>query len=138
MLVTSSPGTHVSIMKKDFKLAESYDNGETWHVVPGLWGTALNNIIFSPNTNEAFITGHRGTLIYDYEKFNYYAATKLTYKDAVKIVTLPRINEDGENVNNGKYIIAPEDVFNPRGKILQGWEYGGKLHAIGDNITISE
>ena len=136
MLLTSSPGTHVSIMNLDFKLAESYDNGETWHTVPGLWGTAMNNIIFSPYTNEAFITGHRGTIIYDYEKFNYYAPLYLSYGDQQKVITVPRTNENGESVNNGKFVIAPEDVFYPYGKKLQSWMYGEKCYSPGEWIEI--
>ena len=40
----------MSAMKNDYKLAESYDGGNTWHTVPGLWGGQFNNIIFFPST----------------------------------------------------------------------------------------
>ena len=138
MLITSSPGTHVNRMKNDFKLAESYDGGQSWHVVQGMWGGSFNNIIFSPYTDEAFITGHQGTIIYNYAKFNYYTAVDLCYSGLTKTITLPRINESGENVNGGKYIISPEDVFYPYGRKLAGWELFGKHYKTGAWIKIEE
>ena len=136
MLVTSYPGKLPSNMKNDFKLAESYDNGETWHTVPGLWGGDFTNIIFSPTTNEAFITGLSGTFIYDYEKFNYYQAVGLRYNGSVVMTTLPRVNDAGDNVNNGKYILAPEDVFLPAKMVFTGWTYNENTYMPGDKIEI--
>ncbi len=138
ILVTSSPGTYVTTMKNDYKLAESYDGGNTWHTVPGLWGGQFNNIIFSKTTDEAFITGHSGTFIYDYNKFNYYQLASLIHNDNVVKTTLQRVNSDGEHRNNGEYVISPGDIFSPTEKIFNGWIYGGTLYKKDDLITIGK
>ena len=57
---------------RDNKLSESYDNGKTWHTVPGLWGKQINEIKFVPNTTEVFIGTMAGVFIYDYAKLNYH------------------------------------------------------------------
>ena len=138
MLVASSPGTIPERMKYDFKVAESLDGGNTWHTVPGFWGSSLNRFIFSKTTNEVFVGTMGGLMIYDYEKFNYYTALVLTYGSKVLRMTVPRIDGNGNNVNNGAYVIAPEDVFKPFGKKLTGWEIGGKVYEIGQMIPILE
>lgn len=138
MLVTSYPGRIAGNMKADFKLAESYDGGETWHTVPGLWGGDFNNIIFSPTTNEAFITGLAGTFIYDYEKFNYYQNMEFRYDGQSIFKELPRVNENGENVNNGSFIIAPEDLFKPASKRFTGWKINGEIYMPGDKVLIPD
>lgn len=137
MLVTSAPGALLSNMKNDFKLAESYDGGETWHTVPGLWGGGFNNIVFSPTTDEAFIIGLAGTFIYDYNELNYHQAVKFTYNGQSVIKELLRVNENGENVNNGAYVLAPEDLFKPANKIFTGWDINGTIYQPGDKISIS-
>ena len=137
MLVASSPGKIPERMMYDFKVAESLDGGKTWHTVPGFWGSSINRFIFSKTTNEVFVATMGGLMIYDYEKFNYYTALVLTYGSKVLRMTVPRKDENGENVNNGAYVIAPEDVFKPFGKTLTGWEIGGKVYAPGQMIPIS-
>lgn len=138
MLVTSYPGRIAGNMKADFKLSESYDGGETWHTVPGLWGGDFNNIIFSPTTDEAFIIGLSGTFIYDYKKFNYYQGIEATYDGKTAKTTVRRVNENGENVNNGSFVIAPEDLFKPANKRFTGWDIDGKIYMPGDKIPISD
>lgn len=137
ILVTSYPGKISSNMKADFKLAESYDGGETWHTVPGLWGGDFNGIVFSPTTNEAFIIGLAGTFIYDYEKFNYYQAAELSYNGQSLKTTLPRVNDSGTNVNNGAYVIAPDDLFKPAKMKFTGYTYNGETYMTGDKIRIA-
>ena len=136
ILVTSYPGVYVDGMKDDFKLAESYDGGESFHTVPGFWGSQFNNIIFSKNTDEVFITGHQGTYIYDYTKFNYYQLLRLWHKDNCVKITLPRINHEGKNVNKGEFVKAPEDVFNLVNRELTGWRYKGILYKPGEKMPI--
>ena len=139
MLVTSYPGRIDNNMKADFKLAESYDGGESWHAVPGLWGGDFNNIIFSPTTNEAFIVGLAGTFIYDYEKFNYYQNMEFRYEGQSIFKELPRVNESGVNVNNGKYITAPEEsFFKPKNKRFTGWKINGEIYMPGDKVLIPD
>ena len=138
MLVTSYPGRIAGNMKADFKLAESYDGGETWHTVTGLWGGDFNNIIFSPTTDEVFITGLAGTFIYDYEKFNYYQNMEFRYDGQSIFKELPRVNENGENVNNGSFIIAPEDLFKPANKRFTGWNINGEIYMPGDKVSIPD
>lgn len=138
MLVGSSPGSIPYNMKNDFKVSESLDGGKTWHTVPGFWGSSINRFIFSKNTNEVFVGTMAGTFIYDYEKFNYYSLLKLIYGDKVHYMTVPRINMDGENVNNGEFVIAPSDVFYPRGKKLVGWEKDNLVYETGVWIPVSE
>ncbi len=137
ILVTSYPGKLTSLMKDDFKLAESYDGGNTWHTVPGLWGSQFNDIIFSPCTDEVFIPGHQGTFIYDYTKFNYYQFLRLWDNEACVKTTLPRLNEKNENVNNGSYIVAPENVFESK-KTFIGWKYNDIIYAPGEKIKIED
>ena len=79
-----------------------------------------------------------GTFIYDYEKFNYYTLLSLTYSGNVHYMTVPRINENGENVNNGRFIIAPPDVFYPLGKKMVGWEKDSVVYETGAWIPVSE
>ena len=138
ILVTSYPGRIAGNMKNDFKLSESYDGGESWHTVPGLWGGDFNKIVFSPKTNEAFITGLAGTFIYDYEKFNYYQSVQLCYDGQSIFKELPRVNADGENVNNGTYVIAPEDAFKPANKRFTGWDLNGEIYLPGTKILIKD
>lgn len=138
ILVTSSPGTYIATMKDDYKLAESYDGGNTWHVVPGLWGGLFNNIIFSKTTEEAFITGHSGTFIYDYNKFNYYQRVNLIHNNNIIKTTLQRVNEDGKHRNNGEYVISPSDIFSHAEDIFNGWIYNGTLYKKDDLITIGK
>lgn len=121
----------------DNKLSESYDGGKSWHTVPGLWGGAINEIKFVPNTTEVFIGTMSGVFIYDYEKFNYYAGIKLTADDNEQWVTLLRVDGDGNNVNSGKYIIAPEYTFNISGKKFNAWKYNGELYQPGEKIELN-
>ena len=122
---------------RDNKLSESYDGGETWHTVYGLMSGAINEIKFIPNTTEVFIGTMAGVFIYDYTKFNYYQLLRLWHKDNCVKITLPRIDEDGKNVNNGGYVIAPEDVFNLVNRELAGWRYNGTLYEPGEKMPIS-
>ena len=72
----------------------------------------------------------------DYTKFNYYQLLRLWYKDNCVKITLPRINHEEKNVNNGEFVIAPEDVFNLVNRELTGWRYKGILYKPGEKMPI--
>ncbi len=123
---------------KDNKLSESYDGGKTWHTVPGLWSGQINEIKFVPNTTEVFIGTMAGVLIYDYNKFNYYAAVPIIIDElTTDLIILDRVDDDCKNVNNGKYIIAPPHNYSvPQGKKFESWIYEGKPYKPGEKIQI--
>ncbi len=54
---------------KDPKVYETRDGGKTWHVVPGFFGGYTQSVFFSKTTDEVFIGGHMGTMIYDYKAY---------------------------------------------------------------------
>lgn len=78
ILLTTSPGSQSYPMELDAKLYESIDGGETWHAVPGLWGSQLDAIVFSRTTDEVFLGTHSGTHIYEYRKFWEFLESKIT------------------------------------------------------------
>ena len=109
-------------------LYESLDYGETWHVVPGIYGMrTVRYMYFSDTTDEVFIGSHNGVIIYEYEKFNYYIGTKLWYKDEIKYTTLDLY---------GDYVFSPKkefDIFNMK---FRGWKYKKETYAPGEKITV--
>ena len=122
---------------RDNKLSESYDGGKSWHTVPGLWGGAINEIKFIPNTTEVFLGTMSGVFIYDYDKFNYYSSVPLIIGEKTEWITLPRYKDEDKNVNNGEYIIAPEYPHAvPYGKEFIGWVYKDNLYEAGARIQI--
>ncbi len=125
---------------RDNKLSESYDNGKTWHTVPGLWGKQINEIKFVPNTTEVFIGTMAGVFIYDYAKFNYHFPLTLRIDGKPELRTFPRYNLKDDklvNENNGEYIIAPQyEGTIPEGKEFKGWIYKGKLYKSEEKIPI--
>ncbi|MBO5220745.1 MAG: hypothetical protein J6C26_00340 [Clostridia bacterium] len=56
-------------LDKNPNLYESTDGGVTWHTVPGFVNTYYSTIFFSKTTDEVFIGGHMGTIIYDYNEY---------------------------------------------------------------------
>ena len=122
---------------KDNKLSESYDGGKTWHTVYGLMSGAINEIKFIPNTTEVFIGTMAGVFIYDYNKFNYYSLLPITIDSKTEWITTQRVDSDGKNVNNGKYIITPAYSYEiPTGKKFRRWVYEGKTYKVGEKIQI--
>lgn len=112
-------------------LYESVDYGNSWHVVPGMFGRHTINtdaIAFSTTTNEAFIGSHNGTIVYEYDKFRYYKPAKLRYENQVIYQTLERY---------GNEVIAPMQAFFPEKMTFEGWEYGGTMYKPGDRIEIN-
>lgn len=85
-------------MRKYSSLYETTDGGETFHAVPGLFTAGyFQRQFFSETTDEAFITGHGGTFIYDYNKFREYLDSKIKviYNDKeVTLSVMPRIESD--------------------------------------------
>ena len=65
-------------MSKTGWLYESTDGGESFHVVPGLYSVGfLQRLFFSTTTDEVLVTGHRGTYIYNYNKYQEFLKTKI-------------------------------------------------------------
>ncbi len=122
----------------DNKLSETYDGGKSWHTVPGLWGSYVTCLSFLPDSSEVLIGSMSGTLIYDYNKFNYYQCVVMQYEGCEnEILTLPRIDINGNNVNNGTYFLAPENPFFIYGKNFIGWDYKGIKYNTGEKISIN-
>ena len=122
----------------DNKLSETYDGGKTWHTVPGVWGSYITYLGFMPDSSEVLIGTMSGTLIYDYDEFNYYQYVVMQYDDYTdEKHTLPRIDENGNNVNNGSYLIAPQNPFTIPGKRFTGWNYKGVKYNSGERVPIN-
>lgn len=137
MLLSSYSGLNWWDMKKDFKLAESLDGGETWNTVPGFWGSSVHAIKFSPVTNEAFISTMGGVVVYDYDEYNYHWRVNIRHKDGTQKAVYTRVNEDGVPTNNGGYIIAPKKYsYMPPKLKFGGWKYGGESYQPGELIPI--
>lgn len=66
-------------MQIGFGLIESYDAGKTWHIVPGIPGNGVFEMIaFEERTNDIFVNGWCGIIIYDADEFrNYYEKNNL-------------------------------------------------------------
>ncbi len=138
LLLASRPGIEVSNYRSDFKLAESIDGGKTWYAVPGFFGKEFHRIIFN-DFDEAFICTMGGIMIYDYTKFNYYADCFLNYNGDSRHITLKRVDESGNNINNGEYIIAPQFPFTVAyNTIFKYWIYNEQEYPAGDKIKITE
>lgn len=109
---------------------ETCDYGNSWHVVPGMFGRHTINtdaIAFSTTTNEAFIGSHNGTIVYEYDKFKYYKAAKLSYEDRVIFTTLERYADE---------VIAPAEAFSPENMSFVGWKHGETIYQPGEKIGI--
>lgn len=74
MIVLSSPGL-IMDDTKDWKIAETWDNGESWHYVPGSFGGLFGSITFVDGV--AYIGGHSGTFRYDYEMYREFLNSKI-------------------------------------------------------------
>lgn len=60
-------------MQVGFGLLESYDAGKTWHIVPGLPGNGVFEMMaFEERTNDIFLNGWCGIIIYDADEFRKY------------------------------------------------------------------
>ena len=112
---------------------ESYDYGESWHVVPGFFGrrTIDGGITFSTTTNEVFIGSHNGIFVYEYDNFNYWQAIKLRYDGKEKLLTAEKSPYGRITLPAfGDYFTLPDNFrFN-------GWEYNGKLYGENESVTI--
>ncbi len=114
-------------------LLESLDGGETWHVVPGIFGIrTIREIQFSTTTNEAFLGSHNGTIVYEYDNFWHYTTVKLT--DGTDTVnTQFDVYKDS---NGRKFILSPSQMFDTGEKIFTGWKYKDVLYKTGAKIYI--
>ena len=109
-------------------LYESLDYGQSWHVVPGIFGMrTVRYIFFSETTDEVFLGSHNGIIVYEYEKFNYYIGTKLWYKDQIKYITLDLYRN---------YVYSPEKEFEIFNTKFRGWKYKEETYPTGEKIYI--
>ena len=77
--VTQNPKNHDHLVcgganNVDYKcmpgIFESYDRGNTWHLVPGITGSVdVWNVEFHPELPKVFIGTSSGTFVYEYENF---------------------------------------------------------------------
>ena len=111
-------------------LYESLDYGNSWHVVPGIYGMrTIRYMFFSETTDEVFLGCHNGIIVYEYEKFNYYIGTKLSYAEETTYTTLEM--KDG-------CVIAPKQAFFPYNTQFNGWRYGSKTYLPGESIRVEK
>ena len=107
VLVVSSPGTYVN--DKDFKLAETFDGGETWHAVPGMFGGYFNYVGFI--AGKAFIGGHQGLFIYDYNKYKEFLDSKITIMMNGREVSFDEMPQ----IVNGRTMVPMRGLFETLG-----------------------
>lgn len=56
-----------------YGILESFDGGKTWKVVPGNPGNGMISMIcFEEKTNDIFINGYTGIIIYDSKSYKEY------------------------------------------------------------------
>ena len=109
MFITNVPG--IGSVFKDYKLAESYDNGKNWHVVPGFWSADILGIEWLPGTGKAFVFSMAGLFLYDYNAYADYLSSKI------------RINFDGQEasyseqpkITNGRTMVPMRELFEQLG-----------------------
>lgn len=111
MIVCSSPGLTAS--DKDFKIAETRDNGETWHYVPGSFGGFFGSITFTGGF--AYIGGHQGTLQYDYKKYWEFLDSKITVKLNDKEISFSVMPE----ITNSRAMVPMRDLFEKLGATVE-------------------
>ena len=109
-------------------LYESLDYGNSWHVVPGIYGMrTVRYMFFSETTEEVFLGCHNGIIVYEYEKFNYYIGTRLSCDGEELFTTL--------KLENG-CVIAPKQKFYPFNMQFNGWKYGSETYLPGEKIRV--
>ncbi len=109
MLITNVPG--IGTLFKDYKLAESTDNGKTWHVVPGYWSADVLGVEWMEGKGEVWTFTMAGIIVYDYQEFWNYLDSKIT------------INLDGQEVTyseqptitNGRTMVPMRELFEQLG-----------------------
>ena len=103
IIVASSPGLIKS--DKDFKVAETRDNGKTWQCIPGSFGGYYASVSFVDGL--AYIGGHQGFLQYDYEKYWEFLENKITVKlndKEISFSVMPEIIE-------GRTMVPMRELF---------------------------
>ena len=120
MIVLSSPGLTAS--DKDFKIAETRDNGETWHYVPGSWGGFFSSVSFVDGL--AYIGGHQGLFQYDYKMYWEFLDSKITVKLNDKEISFSVMPE----ITNGRAMVPMRELFEKLGATVD-WN--------GDTQTVS-
>ena len=113
MIVCSSPGLISS--DKDFKIAETRDNGKTWHYIPGSFGGFFGSITFTGGY--AYIGGHQGTFQYDYKKYWEFLDSKITVKlndKEISFSVMPEIKE-------GRTMVPMRELFEMLGATVN-WD----------------
>ena len=120
IIVCSSPGLIRS--DKDFKIAETRDNGKTWHTVPGSFGGLFGSISFVDGL--AYIGGHQGTFQYDYKKYWEFLDSKITVMLNDKEISFSVMPE----ITNSRTMVPMRELFEKLGATVD-WD--------GDTQTVS-
>lgn len=111
IMVTTSPGTKAGIMHLDAKVYESRDGGESWHSVPGFFGSQLHNIIFLEGTDEAFVCTMGGIFIYNYKEYWEFMDSKI----AIEIDGKEKSFEEQPVIVNGRVMVPMRGLFETLG-----------------------
>lgn len=102
---------------KNPQYMETRDYGKTWHVIPGLIATQTQGIYFSKVTDEAILTGHSGTWLYDYNKYWEFLDSKITVEldgKEVSFSVMPEIIE-------GRTMVPMRELFEMLGATVN-WD----------------
>lgn len=137
MGMTSSDGA-----TKTCGLYETYDGGENWHVVKGMWAARIvNTIEFSPYGDEVFLgTCSNGNILYDFNVYKQYLNGTLKVDKSNEIL-LPidsnkiRVMKDGMTlsfdqvpfIENGRTMVPFRKIFE---------EMGAEVEWIGESRTV--
>lgn len=96
---------------------ETTDGGETFHIVPGMWAKYSQRVFFSKTTDEAFLTGHTGTFIYDYKKYWEFLDSKITVKLNDKEISFSKMPQ----IVNNRAMVPMRDLFEMLGATIS-WD----------------
>ena len=137
MGMTSSDGA-----TKTCGLYETYDGGQNWHVVKGMWAARIvNTIEFSPYGDEVFLgTCSNGNILYDFNVYKQYLDGTLRVDKSNEIL-LPidankiRVMKDGMTlsfdqvpfIENGRTMVPFRKIFE---------EMGAEVEWIGESRTV--
>lgn len=129
MGMTSSDGA-----TKTCGLYETYDGGQNWHVVKGMWSARIvNTIEFSPYGDEVFLgTCSNGNILYDFNVYKQYLDGTLKV-DKSNEVLLPgdankiRVMKDGLTlsfdqmpfIENGRTMVPFRKIFEEMGASVE-------------------
>ena len=133
MLITNVPG--IGTLFKDYKLAESTDNGKTWHVVPGLWSADIQGIEWIPNSTQVWVFTMAGIMVYDYQQYWNYLNSKVTITVDDKVVSY----SEQPVITNGRVMVPMRELFEQLGATVNYNAETGVISASknGNYVTLS-